>query len=194
MRERILGFLAQGVSQKDTAEIVNCSASYISQLLADQDFLDELSEAVEKLPKSTEEEHISKKYEVAEHKVLASILGSLEDAKLGEKTRLLEVIAKRQMEVKKLNILPALAASQRNVQIVNLQLPAIFQKTLNPTIEMNSDSEVIAIGGQNLAPLAGEGVKNLFAQLAARKAELQNPTLQQHIQHIQQTLEIPSDF
>ena len=65
---------------------------------------------------------------------------------------------------------------------------------------MNTENEVIAIGGNNLAPLASDGVKNLFQKLKERReaqSQLAPAITPDMLGNIERTLnesEIPEDF
>lgn len=199
MRDRILRLLANGIKPADAAGVVGCTPSYISQLLKDEDFKTELTELITNQSEDADEKRLDIKYEATEHRILNAINEALPSAKLGELTRTLEVVVKRQTEVKKLAAFKT--APKTSVQIVNLTLPASFHKLQAPTIEMNSESEVIAIGGNNLAPLASDGVKTLFDKLKERKLAQQQLSVSdldmETIGNIERTLhesELPSDF
>jgi len=198
MRDRILHLLANGIKPASVAEMVGCTAAYVSQLLSDPDFREELTTLVTNLPAEEEDKRLDLKYEATEHNILAAINGSLANAKLGELTRALEVVARRQTEVKKIAAFKT--APKTAVQVVNLTLPASFHKLQAPTIEMNTENEVIAIGGNNLAPLASDGVKNLFQKLKERReaqSQLAPAITPDMLGNIERTLnesEIPEDF
>lgn len=191
MKERILKLLASGIPPAHISQIVGCTPAYVSQLLANSEFKEKLAEELISKPADAEEEQLDIKYAATEHRILHAINNSLEGAKLGELTRTLEVVAKRQTEVKKIAAIRTAPASGKTV--VNLTLPAIFYKTQAPAIEMNSESEVISIGGNNLAPLQAGGVKSLFDKLKERRMELQQlATSEQDI--VEGVLNVPEDF
>lgn len=166
MKNRIMKYLADGVKPKDISTIVGCTPAYVSQLLADEDFRAELTEliATSSAAPDAEDNKLTTKYVTMEHKLLGAMEAAMGDAKLGEITRALEVIAKRQTDVRAINK-PAPVAN--NIQIVNLTLPA-SSKISSPKVIMNEAQEVVAIGQDVLAPMSSEGVRSMFQQLKER--------------------------
>lgn len=185
MKNRIMRYLADGVKPANISTIVGCKPSYISQLLADEDFQAQLAELIEQTQAEPdiEEKSLTSKYVTMEHKLLASMEGALADAKLSEITRALEVVAKRQIDTKALN---RPAPQTTNVTMVSLTLPATSRIHV-PQVVMNETQEVVAIGNDVLAPMSSEGVKSMFQQLKERK---QNVTADA----IQEQVAIPADF
>jgi len=159
-------YLADGVKPKDISTIVGCTPAYVSQLLADEDFKASLVEliATSSAAPDAEDNKLTTKYVTMEHKLLGAMEAAMGDAKLGEITRALEVIAKRQTDVRAINK-PVPAAT--NVQIISLTLPASSQFA-QPKVIMNAAQEVVAIGQDALAPMSSEGVRSMFQQLRER--------------------------
>jgi hypothetical protein len=58
-----------------------------------------------------------------------------------------------------------------NVNVVSLALPQhALTHDRKPVITLNENQEIIAIGGQALAPMSSDAVKNLFAAKTAQPA------------------------
>lgn len=166
MKTRIMKYLADGVKPVDISTIVGCTPAYVSQLLKDEDFKAELEEYMQTHSSApdAEDTRLTTRYVNIEHKLLSAMEGAMADAKLGEITRALEVVAKRQIDVKTLNK-PVVPTTQ--VTMVSLTLPA-SSKIAAPKVIMNEAQEVIAIGNNVLAPMSSEGVKSMFQQIKER--------------------------
>jgi len=164
MKDRIKALLINGLTAAEVAKIVGCSGSYISQLLKDETFKQEVEEAKLLVSQEmSEEEHIDKHYERVEQKVLLSIEDGLVDASLGEKVRALEAINKRtdQKHARKHPV--AQAGANIQVNVVSLMLPNHAAKAIQPNVTLNEKQEIIAINNKPLAPMSSDAVKNLFA-------------------------------
>lgn len=170
MKNRIMKYLADGVKPKDISTIVGCTPAYVSQLLADEDFKAALNEliATSSAAPDAEDNKLTTKYVTMEHKLLGAMEAAMGDAKLGEITRALEVIAKRQTDVRAINK-PAPATT--SVNIISLTLPASSQFA-QPKVIMNAAQEVVAIGQDALAPMSSEGVRSMFQQLRERTQDV----------------------
>lgn len=166
MKNRILNYLANGLKPAEVATIVGCTPAYISQLLATDDFKTELQARLSDQPEDAGEVRLDVRYEGLEHKLLTAMETSLVDAELPAITRALEVISKRQMQSKQIKN-PGLGVTQ--VTMVSLTLPAHAVHSKAPTVQLNSQQEVISIEGMSLAPMASSSVKDLFSTLASRK-------------------------
>jgi transcriptional regulator with XRE-family HTH domain len=164
MKDRIKALLINGLKASEIAKIVGCSAGYISQLMKDPVFQQEVAEALAIISEScTEEEHIDKHYERVEQKVLISIEEGLAEASLGEKVRALEAINKRtdQKHARKNPI--AQQALGVTVNVVSLSLPNHAAQAVKPVVTLNEKQEIIAINNKPLAPMSSDAVKTLFA-------------------------------
>jgi len=84
MKERILKLLINGLKASEVASIVGCSQAYISQLLKEDSFREQLQQGLlAAQTERSEEEHIEAKYQNLEYKILGSIEEGLGDASLG---------------------------------------------------------------------------------------------------------------
>jgi hypothetical protein len=166
LRERIKNLIISGLKPSEIVSIVGCSPSYISQLLADTEFKEAVQAGViASAEKNTEAEHLDKRYETVEHRLLSAIEDKIPEASMGEVVRAVEAINKRKDDsYKRKNPVTPGPAIQLNV--VSLALPAQALKTLvQPVVQLNSQNEIVAIEGRHLAPMSAEGVKNLFAEI-----------------------------
>lgn len=175
MKTRILNYLANGLKAADVATIVGCSPAYISQLLAEDSFKEELRAKLIDQPEDAGEVRLDVRYEGLEHKLLSAMEVSLVDAELPAITRALEVITKRQMMNKQIKN-PALQNGV-NITMVSLTLPAHSVHQKAPLVQLNSQQEVISIEGMPLAPMASSSVKDLFATLSSTRSS--NNTIQE---------------
>lgn len=165
MKNRILNYLANGLKPAEVATIVGCTPAYISQLLATDEFKTELQARLSDQPEDAGEVRLDVRYEGLEHKLLTAMETSLVDAELPAITRALEVVYKRQMANKQVKN-PGLVGAQ--ITMVSLTLPAHAVNQRIPTVQLNSQQEVISIEGMSLAPMASSSVKDLFSSLASR--------------------------
>ena len=173
MKERIKNLLINGLSASEISTVVGCSPSYISQLIKDEDFKREVNEGKMAAQASrTEEEHIDNRYQTLEHKILSSVEDSLAEATLGEKVRALEMIDKRtENRYRRKNPVPTTPGVAIQMNVVSLSLPAHAVAKNNPVIQMNEQSEIVAIDNKALAPMSSDGVKNLFSQISAAQQQ-----------------------
>lgn len=161
--DRIAQYLAEGMTAAQIADIVDVTASMISQLQKDERFQAKVEAARSVVAKEppTEEIMLNNKYHAMEHRLLKCMEHASENADLPAITSALRVVAERQDRLKQ-RAIPAQA--NQNLTIVNIQVPA----HAIPEIKMNSQNEVIAIGNRALAPMSSDGVRALFEQ---RKAQ-----------------------
>lgn len=181
MKDRIKKLMGNGLKASEVATIVGCSPGYISQLLKDESFLKEVEAALlENQQGDSEEEHLVKRYERIEHRILNKMEDAMEGAELPQLTRALETIGKRKDEMRKphgLSPSNPLGAGTVNNGTVNLHitqiaLPAHAIKSITPVIEMNSNNEIISINNKPLAPMSSSAVKNIFEQMNPNRTQI----------------------
>lgn len=171
MRERIMKLLIGGLKASEIISIVGCTPAYISQLLSDPDFRQEVEAGMMlAATEKKEEDHIDTRYQNTEHKLLTAMEASLVsgEASLGEISRALEVVGKRR-EAKRIALQPASNVSPTQINIISLTLPTHAIPNHRPVVELNNQQEIIAIDAKPLAPMSSNGVKNLFEKMAAAK-------------------------
>lgn len=189
MKDRIISYLAAGLKPANISSIVGCSPAYISQLLSDPDFKAQVEAKM--LDGSVEpDETLDKKYESLEHGIINNMQAALAGAELPHLTRALEAVNKGQdMRAKRKN--PALRDPTQLVQVVQINIPQ--HAIAAPVMNLNSNSEVVAIDNKPLAPMSAEGIKALFAQRVAIKESKENSNVSQHL-NAATPAAIPADF
>jgi hypothetical protein len=170
-QQRIVSFLAQGLSKAQVGTIVGCSPSYITQLGEQEDFKEALVLAsAEVAEQNDEDQNISTKYLAVEHKVLKTIEDQLMHAEFPQLVQALKVIGERQEKraARKAG-LPAHGQVnnliQHNTTILNIPAHAI------PEYQVDSQGQVISIGDRVMAPMGAAGVKSLFSSLDDKKGK-----------------------
>lgn len=174
MKDRIRKLLIAGYKASDIAGVVGCTPAYISQLMADEEFKASVQAGfVEAAAEADEEVHLETRYQKLKHKIMNNIEESLPNAELPQLIRALEVVDKVEDNTKKRRN-PVLSNPSPNIgsiHITNIALPAHALAAPRPVIEMNAQAEILSINNKPLAPMSADGVKNIFAQLQARKEQ-----------------------
>lgn len=162
MKERILDYLAAGIKPVQVCSIVGVTPAYISQLLANEDFKKELEERIQNQPEDAKETALDTKYDAIEHSILNAVQNSLANAELPALTAALRVVGERQEKMKQRRN-PVLQ-NPAQVNLIQLTLPTRYIQQA-PTIQMNEQQEVIAVGDAVLAPMSADGVRAMFTRL-----------------------------
>lgn len=161
---RILDMLAQGINPVQVLTIVGCTKDYLLGLIKDPEFAADLeAKQKEYYQEADEELVVSNRYLALEHKLLKHIEDNIPNAEMRDVLRALDVVANRQEKAKHRMASPAERGNTVIYQQVNLTLP----KHAIPEYTLNSDKEVVAIGGVGMAPMTGAGVKELFNAMAS---------------------------
>ncbi|MGE4259169.1 MAG: hypothetical protein AB7F19_07495 [Candidatus Babeliales bacterium] len=169
-KDRIKSYLGSGLKPAQICSIIGCTPSYVSQLLKDEEFKAEV-EALRDAGAVPEDERLDKKYVSVEHRLVERIHEEAEHADIGQLARALDSVVKAQ-DMKHTRKNPVAAAGAMvNVNLVSLTLPAHAIPTAQPSVVLNEKHEVVAIDNKPMAPMSSDGVKNLFATLAAKKKE-----------------------
>jgi len=167
MKDKILNYLANGLTASQVATLVGCSPGYISQLLATPEFKIELKARILDNP-VTPDDKLDDKYTAAEHSLISAVVDAIPGAELPAISRALETVAKiRHDRYTRKN--PTPTGPLVSMNFVQLTLPnhAIREA---PVIHMNEKSEIIAINNKPMAPLASDAVKNLFERMKSKVA------------------------
>lgn len=171
MRNRILNYLASGIKAAQVATIVGVSPGYISQLLKEESFKEELEALVLTKPADAEETDLDNKYVSLEHSILRGIEEAIPGAELPALARILDSVTKRQdMRFQRKFPSNPLGGAGVNVQVVQISLPA-HSIPREPVVELNSQGEILAIDNKSLAPMTAESVKALFATMTQKKEQ-----------------------
>ena len=164
MKDRILDYLAAGVKPVQVCSIVGVTPAYVSQLLADEDFKVQLQERISNQPEDAKDTALDTKYDAAEHQILGAIMGAIANAELPALTAALRVVGERQEKMKQRKN-PVLVPQLANMNLVNITMPVHYIQQKAPTIHMNEQQEVIAVGDSALAPMSSDGVRAMFSRM-----------------------------
>ncbi len=163
-RDYILDLLSRGAAAADVARIVNCSASYISQLLNEEAFARDLASKrsvhlSERNSRAQKVQAIHDQYLTIEETLLRN-LGQQAKANLLkpiEQMKLLQVVAgkKEPAQAMQENISPG-----QITNITNISLPAMVAAKF----VLNENKEIIGTeSGTSFAPMSGVALKS-FAE------------------------------
>jgi KaiC/GvpD/RAD55 family RecA-like ATPase len=165
MKDKIKALLGQGHSPELVATIIGCDPSYISQLLENETFRNEVSELrVQSLQAATERD---KKWDSLEEKLLNKLHDAVDF-----------VIKPREI----LAILSVANAAKRrgatatesitiNNQVVNLLMPT----KLTTIFTVNQNNQVIGVGDKSMLTMPSKNIGALLAESqAATQAQLED--------------------
>jgi plasmid maintenance system antidote protein VapI len=173
MQEQIAEFLSQGMKASDVASVIGVQPSVISELInTDEGFRELLRQKII----ANRQQRITTKYDTLEENTLKQLNDAVVTAEVSELTRVLESIAK----IKAANKSVMFANVYQNpTQGVVLQFP----QQVVQQITLNDNRQIVAIGEQNLAPMAISKVKDVFASMDKIKdlKELENVTKQREL-------------
>lgn len=162
-QHRIAGFLASGLKAAQVCQIVSVTPSYISQLLATEEFKEAVQAKAAELmggEATDEDKLISDKYLAMEHKLLGQIEQTMQFAEFTQLVNALKVVGERQEKraARKAGLVPHNGTTiiQQTVQIT---VPAHAL----PEYQVSGQNEVIAVGDRTMAPMSASAVKQLFA-------------------------------
>lgn len=167
VRDKIISYLGQGISQAVTAEACGVTASYVSQLLDEEGVQQEIAKLrAGKLQRDLEVDdslaNIEKDALAAVGKKLPYVKGPLEAAKIFQILN----AARKRSEVGK----DADAAESMSVTLV-------IPKAANVLIEVNSRQQVIAVNDQSIAPLPSKALPAMAAALLPKSGVIDVPVL-----------------
>ena len=161
-RDLAMTMLAQGIPNTTVAETIGVEPSYISSLLADEDFKAELEQ---KRLQSTEEDlAYDDKLDKAEEAFLERLADKVRLANLQQSMQAFRVLngAKRRKD-------RGVAAQAVNSGVVvNIQLP----QSVVPQYITNSRNEIVEVNGQTMVSATPTGLEGM---IAARKTALPAP-------------------
>lgn len=158
MKDKILKLLGSGLAPSVVSSAVGCDPSYVSRLLADQDFALEVA----KLRCAEVEKGIltDEKYDLLENKLLEKLENVL--TFMVRPRDILEAI--RVINAAKRRATPGLVAESGPSKIINLTIPiAVVAK-----FQLNGTGEVVEIEGRTLTNLPAA---TLMKSLETKKAE-----------------------
>ena len=167
MKSRIKDYLASGMKPADVASVVGCSPSYISQLLKDPSFKEEVEKQMLEAP-APPETLLENKYEVLEHRIVESMAAEAVGADLPSLSRALDSVT-RAREARHKKTLPFGGVAPTVQNVISISIPP--HALAAPKMVLNENAEVVAIDNRPMAPLSASGVKELFATIAARREQ-----------------------
>lgn len=185
VREKLISYLAAGVSQSAAAEAVGVTPSYVTQLLDEEGVRSEIAAARgETLNKQLKQDELVERGEKA---ALEKLINMLPYAKsLGETAKVFSILngAKRKAEL-------ARATEDNSTGLsVTITLPQAAALMLN----INSQNQVVEIQGKSIAPLPSRELPKLADRLKQRMGESHVPALEavprkQHVEEFHQRQE-----
>lgn len=152
-KESALELLAQGIAPGQVAESIGVEASYISQLMSDEDFLTQLQER--KSASTQEDLDYDKKLDRVEGEFLSKIEEKSRFANLQQSLQAFKVIngAKRRKDSR-----TAPAGTQIGV-IVTLNLPV----SMLPQYQTNSKNEIVEVEGKTMVSATPKKLDEILA-------------------------------
>jgi hypothetical protein len=153
-KDQALQYLAQGIKQSAVAGALGVEESYISQLLDDEDFKNELAEAKSKL--SLKDANYDEKLDRATEAALDKIDAKLPYANLQQSLQAFRVLdgAKRRRD-------KGVAAVGEGVGvIVNILLPT----AIVPRYLQNQAGEIVEVEGQTMVSATPKNLEDLIAK------------------------------
>lgn len=175
---RAAHLLAQGLGPSQVASLMGCTPARITQLKSESSFQNLLMEAQEEwaaAPEALEEELLSNKYASTEHRILKQLDDSIGFLEPRDMLRALEIVSKRQEEMKKRKA--AIVQHQQNPQGTIITVSLTIPQHAVPEYTMNTQGEIVSINQKPMAALSSTGVKNLFNSLKNLTAEGVAPQL-----------------
>ena len=174
MKDAILELLAQGrESPENISRICGCTPSYISQLLTDADFVQQLRERKSTLGNVAVDNLVSAKNNTHDSK-----LDLLEDRAMNKLAQLLPMVTKPMEAMKLFQVLNS-AKRKNDLQVVNgnitnttnnvvvLNLPA----TVKNKLLVNKNNEVVQVGDRPLVTMDSQLLLKVNREELTAKAE-----------------------
>lgn len=156
IKEKLVGYLAAGVSQAAAAQAVGVDASYVSQLLQDPEFKQALLDAsTGRIEKAIEHDGKIEAVEVKALKVVEQKLPYVRSAAEAAKVFATLNTARRR------SVQGDGAPANAGAQIVTLILP----KASSAVLKLNSTNQVIEVEGRTMATLPSRALPALSDQV-----------------------------
>lgn len=176
-KDQIIELLAQGISPSQVATVVGVEDSYISQLLADEDFALQVAEKQQAL---TERDiRFDETLQAAEAKALENIDRRLPLANLQQSLQAFKVLNTARHR-KDSRIMPQ---NQGAGIVVAIQVPV----TIAPTYVLNQKSEIVEVDGKTMVSASPKQLENLAA---AKGITAPNPSRAQPTQKLLEAQEV----
>lgn len=171
-KDRLLGYLAAGVSQTAAASAVGVDPSYVSQLLEQDDFKIALVErSAGRLQKAIDHDESIESLETKAARVIEQKLPFVRNAL--EAARIFQILNSSK---KRAVASPDSSQGAGGVQSVTIVLP----KAAAVSLRMNTQNQVIEVEGRAMAPLPSRNLPALQEAEAARAKQLLDTATPQH--------------
>jgi hypothetical protein len=155
IREKLLGFLAGGVSQTAAALACGITDGYVSQILEEPEFMAALAErSVAKLETALAHDDSIETLEAASLKIIKDKLPFVRSAL--EATRIFKTLNEAKKRA-------APATNQRPESLGAQQVTLVLPKAAAVHIQMNNQKQVIEIAGRSMATLPSSSLPGLSA-------------------------------
>lgn len=178
IRERAISLLGGGISQKQVADTLGVTESWISQLMAE----DSTAQQVTQLRGIELESRLEqdKQAETAEAAALKAVMSRIALVRSPlEAARIYQILNKRTQKVG----LSTAAMDDASAQQVTITLPASAKAVLS--ISLNGQNQVIDIDGQTTAPLPSRALPMLAAtREQQKKLAIDVPILAAPVQNV----------
>lgn len=165
--ERIARLLSKGIKPGIVSKMVGCSPSYVSNLIADEDFRLVVSDlqAEDSESKSTEAEEtavLKDRYSALEHRVLDALEDKIAFFGDRELIALMDRIGARREKlappVALTTEIAHLDSHGNPTKLVRISVPSICA----PELTIGSNNEIIAIGSRSVSPMATTQIRELL--------------------------------
>lgn len=156
MRQQIINMMAAGLSKKVILDSLDISAEYLAEILKDKEFTKDALEARE----SITDDRIDAKYAKAEEQVLDRITENITFADFNSTLKALETINKARISRR----LPVQQSGHyQNPTIgISVTVPLFLNSQGTSNVVMDSNKQVVAIDGRNMAAMPVAQVQKLF--------------------------------
>lgn len=175
-RNQALELLAQGIPASQVAEVIGVTESYVSQLLADEDFAAQLSTL--KVESAKKDKEYDDKLDQAEEDFLDRIVERSRMANLQQSMQGFKLLnsAKRRRD-------SARGAGTGQPQtVVNITLPVAVM----PTYILNQQSEIVEVEGKTMVSATPKRLEEIVAQ---RKVPVQQKLEEQNQERAAEVLQ-----
>jgi hypothetical protein len=180
MKDQVIHWLARGFQPVKVAEIVGCTAAYVSQIQAAADYTDLLAEEKKGIERSKQADEIEEEYIKLESSVVAQAKDNLAFADFRDLTQMMSALIQRRQ--KSTVSAGSIVSNVQNNKTFILQVPA----SVVPELMLNENKEIIAIGGKTLAPMPATGVRELFNAIEDKRKAAKIK--------VEDLTEMPADF
>lgn len=167
MRQQISNLILAGIPKEQIITTVGCSEEYLNELLLDKEFVEE----VRAQKADAIETDIENKYARLEKATLEKITGQLDYYDAAALCKILETTSRNRVARR------PLAQAQQNGHFTNPTLGISVTVPVflgNSQVILDSNQQVVAIDGRNMAPMPTQQVHALFDKLEKERVRPPN--------------------